>query len=270
MVDVPTPSPTNENPATPAPADIENKSVVDDDPSLLGAAPDANKTDETDGGDKTADPASTETKSGERPENVPEAFWKDGALDTEALLADYKAKSEIADKYVAPETYEVHIPEGIPESFMPGDDPLIVSAHEWGKKWNLPQEALDEAIGMVVGVQFGIVEEHKKDQIQKLGPDADKVVGRVEKFLSGNLSPVEYEIARRFAVTSEGIMVLDKIRSMALSESKINITPSSSVSKGLTQAEADAIMKKDEYWDEHHPEYKTLRDKVTKFYQGSK
>ncbi len=240
----------------------ENNSVADDDNSLLSSSP---NNEGGDGGDVKAVEGSSE-----RPENVPEEFWKEGALDTDALLTKFAELNESVGVYVAPESYEHHIPEGLPPELVPADDPLIKAAHEWGKKWKMPQEAMDEAVAMVTTAQHEIIEENRAEQTAKLGNDAAKIIGRVEKFLMGNLSSAEYQIIRRVATTSEGVMALDKIRSMALSEAKINISPSSNVSKGLTDAEARDIMRKDEYWDTNSPSYEALRKQVTDHFQRSK
>lgn len=202
-----------------------------------------------------------------RPDNIPEQFWKDGALDTDGLLNSYKEVSEKAGKYVAPEAYAINRPEGVNEVVLPDNDPLLAKTHEWGKKWGMPQEALDEIVGEVLGFQMGVLEEHHAAQRQALGPEAANTIGRVEKFLRANLDEKEYAVARTFATTAEGIKVLDKIRSMALKEARIDPNPGI-VPNGLTQADVDGMMKSDDYWNASSPNYKTLRDKVAKFYQG--
>jgi hypothetical protein len=157
-----------------------------------------------------------------RPETFPEKFWdeKDGP-DVEGLA---KAYGELEKKFhsgngKAPKEYSL---DNVKEMGFAEDDPVVNTFKEWSKANNVPQDAFDELAGKIaeMGMEAQQGEEiHIKEEKQKLGENADNIIGSNVKWgrglvSKGVLSEDDYNELEVWGGTASGQRLLNKFRGM--------------------------------------------------------
>jgi len=198
------------------------------------------------GAEEDAEPEAKETKSGERPEGIPEKFWdaKKGEIRSEALTKSYddlrkelnKLKSG-KGKEKAPESAEEYL-EGFETpkevegedgemiqldrvSDIPTDDPALVAFAEASKEEGLTTKQFNNIFMKVLVAANGAMPEpyNREAEMDALGGEEKAIpfVKTNQNYLlhlhkNGVLNQGEYEYALAFGSTAVGVQTLNKLR----------------------------------------------------------
>ena len=198
---------SNENPGLLSVKPIENEAVENNDEiSHL-----VQETDELVAAEPTA-PA-------ERPENIPEQFWKDGAVDSDGMAkaySDLRAKMD-SGKHKPPKDgkYDLSSFESLNEGDETMEDFLEIAKDE-----NLSQGLVERLTSFYMEATGAVETEVKfrrDEEMSKLGRNADKVVQSMDNWLSkmntaGVLNNVELEAVANASTNAAFISALNKIR----------------------------------------------------------
>ena len=197
---------------------------------------------------------------GERPDYVPEQFWNDeNGPDLEGLAKSYtelRAKMSTG-KHKAPKdgNYDMST---ISEKGVPEDDPLLSEFTSFAKENGLSQDQFDSITAMYVNAMQEInggVEDNIQEEMAKLGPKGEKIVGSLNQWLgklgtSGTLSPEEVDAITNAATNASYISALSKIRA-SYGEQPI---PDVAIQEGagMTKADLDAMVADPRYGKDMH------------------
>ena len=154
----------------------------------------------------------------QRPENIPEQFWKDGGVDAEAMAkaySDLRAKMD-SGKHKAPKDgkYSLDAVEGVE-----ADDPALGEFLEIARDEGISQGTFERLTSFYLQTVGAMNEEivHRRDEeLAKLGRNADKVIASMDSWLTkmntaGVLSGAELEAVANASTNATFISALNKI-----------------------------------------------------------
>ena len=201
----------------------------------------------------------------ERPEHIPEKFWKDGKVDTDEMAKSYtqlesystgkeetikeKLMEELANEHAenVPESYEIpKLPEGITEE-MVTENPMTTWWNTFAKENGFTQEEYDAGITAYVET----MQSQQPDieaEMAALGENANSRVDAVNAWASKNFPPEEYDaIQYSLGTSASGIQALERI--MEMGKTGVRSEQFSQPEKQLTMADARAMMQDKRYYD---------------------
>lgn len=168
----------------------------------------------------------------QRPDYVPEKFWKDGKVDIENAFKSYGeletrfgTKTEELLKQLdadrrkglpeAPEKYEVSLGDDAP---FAKEDLEAHPAVDWWRKTafeaGIPPEKFNEGVGQLVGI---LTQGPDLDaEAAKLGENARQRIGAVETWAKATFTDAEeFEAIQTLGTSAAGIKVLEKLMGKA-------------------------------------------------------
>ena len=201
----------------------------------------------------------------ERPEHIPEKFWKDGTVDYNEMAKSYtqlesyaggkeetikeKLIEELANEHAenVPETYELPaLPEGINEE-MVNENPMTTWWNGIAKENGFSQEEYEAGINTYVEM----MQSQQPDidaEMQALGENANSRVDAVNAWASKNFPPEEFEaIQYSLGTTASGIQAIERI--MEMGQTGVRSEQFTQPDKQLTMADARAMMLDKRYFD---------------------
>jgi len=198
----------------------------------------------------------------ERPEWLPEKFFKDGTPDYEGLAKSYteaesyigKKKEDLTEEIKlqlqeeqiknvpeAPDKY--NLPE-IPEQYNT-ETPLMDGWRKYCHDNKLGQEAFDKGIDLFIQSQPQIdIETEKK----KLGENANQRIEAVSLWVNKNFNEAQRPALEMLCSSSSGVETVERIMSMM--QQSMSQAPDSTISVGKTRQDLEEMMKDRRYW---HP-----------------
>lgn len=126
------------------------------------------------------------TEAAERPEYLPEQFWKDDAPDVENLAKSYNElrKKFSQGKHKAPEDdYDI---KNLVDQGLNTDDPAVGIYKSWAKENGISQAAFEDLAAQVLQVANDDATQYEYDrqaEMQKLGERANEKVQMAERLL---------------------------------------------------------------------------------------
>lgn len=120
----------------------------------------------------------------DRPDYYPEKFWDEDGPDVEKLAKSYSEleKAFKSGKHKAPEgDYDI---SSLVERGLDQDDPTMQTYQEWAKKYGVSQKAFEELAGEILemsGEQNEAIEYDRREEMQKLGNNAQEKIGFLER-----------------------------------------------------------------------------------------
>jgi len=201
----------------------------------------------------------------ERPEHIPEKFWKEGKADYDEMAKSYtqletyvggkeetikeKLIEELANEHAenVPEAYELPaLPEGITEE-MVTENPMT---EWWGgiaKENGFTQEEYDAGINTYVEMMQN-QQPNIEAEMTALGENATSRVEAVNAWAGKNFPPEEFEaIQYSLGTSASGIQALERM--MEMGRSGVRSEQYSQPEKQLTMADARAMMQDKRYFD---------------------
>ena len=182
-------------------------------------------------GDVHDNPAADESvrfqSQAQRPDYIPEKFWRDGQADIENMAKSYaeltswkntkteellkqldadrlKARPEAADKYELPEI------EGV-DTEMLAESPLVAYWRETAFNAGLPQEAFNEGIAKYMEA-LDLSGPNLEAEAKALGENADARIEAVSQWAQAQFTdPAEFEAIQRLGQSAAGIKVLERL-----------------------------------------------------------
>ena len=202
----------------------------------------------------------------ERPEHIPEKFWKDGTVDYNEMAKSYtqlesyaggkeetikeKLIEELANEHAEniPEAYEIPaLPEGITEEDVQAN-PIFAWWNDTAKENGMSQEEYDDGIHAYVEMLQG-QQPDIDGEMNKLGENATARVDAVDSWAQKNFPPEEYDVIQMSLGTSAaGIEALERMMEMNVS-SGVRSNEYEQPEKQLTMADARAMMSDKRYFD---------------------
>lgn len=206
-----------------------------------------------------------ETPVAERPEHIPEKFWKEGNVDVDEMAKSYaqletyvggkedalreKLIEELANEHAetVPENYELpKLPEGITEE-MVQENPMYSWWQETAKNNGMNQEEYEAGINAYVEM----MQSQQPDidaELQALGENANSRIDAINAWASKNFPPEEYEaIQYSLGTSASGIQALERI--MEMNKTGVRSEQFTQPEKQLTMADARAMMQDKRYYD---------------------
>lgn len=198
---------------------------------------------------------------------VPEPFRnQDGTVNIAAALkAHADLRQQLSTRPTAPEKYD--FAAIIPAEVQPllGDvmaegAPLLPKAEEWGKKWNLPPEAMGEALALLAerdGLLGQAGETESAAAQEQAWTEAVQLVGSKEKAEG---------IGRRFAaalgltdkdsigIPPKALPALEKLLEKA-GAGAVTTTRDAPSSAAVSEADLEVMMRDPKYWKTKDPEF---------------
>ena len=187
---------------------------------------------------------------GERPDYIPEQFWSDtDGPDLEGMAKAYnEMRTKMSQgKHKAPKDGKYDIAQ-LKEQGVADDDPLLSQFTNFATENGLSQDQFDQITAMYAAQMADMtenIEYDRQQEMQKLGPKADKIISGLDSWLSklgnsGTLSPEEVDAVASAANNANYIKALNKIRA-SYGEQTI---PDVSVQEGTnyTKADLDAMI----------------------------
>tara|TARA_X000001382_G_scaffold125035_1_gene110156 strand:- start:933 stop:1655 length:723 start_codon:yes stop_codon:yes gene_type:complete len=202
----------------------------------------------------------------ERPEWLPEKFFKDGNPDYEGLAKSYteaetyigKKKEDLTAEIKTqmeadviknlPETPDKYSLPEIPDSYNT-DTPLMDGWKKYCHENKLGQEAFNKGIDLFIESQPAPNLEEEK---QKLGENANQRIEAVSLWVNKNFDEAQKPMLEMMCSTSSGVEAVEKIMNML--QNSMSNAPESTQTLGKTRADLQEMMKDRKYW---HP---TSRD----------
>ena len=156
----------------------------------------------------------------ERPEFIPEKFWKDGKTDTESLAKGY-AELETkmrAGKHKAPEDgkYDGKFLDGK----IPADDPMLTEFNKMALEKGISQGDYEDLIGLVLQNGANVEQQaifDKDAEMKILGPNAEKIIDEQVEWARTLVKAKywgedDFEEFKIFAGTAGGVKALMQMR----------------------------------------------------------
>ena len=210
-----------------------------------------------------------ETPVAERPDHIPEKFWKDGKADYDEMAKSYtqletyvggkeetlreKIIEDLANEHAetVPENYELpKLPEGITEE-MVQENPMYSWWQETAKTNGMNQEEYEAGINAYVEMMQSQQPDIEKE-MEALGENANSRIDAVNAWASKNFPPEEYEaIQYSLGASASGIQALERI--MEMNKTGVRSEQFTQPEKQLTMADARAMMQDKRYYD---PKYR--------------
>lgn len=201
--------------------------------------------------------------SAERPEFVPEKFWKDGKVDLETAFTSYKeletrftTKTEDLLKQLdterrkglpeAPEKYEVNLGQDAP---LPKEALEAHPSLDWWRKTafeaGLPPEKFNEGVGQLVSILTAGPDLDAEKAA--LGENADARIAAVGQWAQSRLSSdaAAFEAVRMIGSTADGIRALEKL----MGGSEAPDTSDAPREPDMTPEKVRAMQGDPRYWD---------------------
>ena len=201
----------------------------------------------------------------ERPEHIPEKFWKEGKVDYDEMAKSYtqletyvggkeetikeKLMDDLAKEHSEnmPENYDLPaLPEGITEE-MVQENPMYAWWGETAKTNGMNQEEYEAGINAYVEM----MQSQQPDieaELEALGENANSRIDAVNAWASKNFPPEEYEaIQYSLGTSSSGIQALERI--MEMNKTGVRSEQFTQPEKQLTMADARAMMQDKRYFD---------------------
>jgi hypothetical protein len=206
-------------------------------------------------------------QNAQRPDFVPEKFWKDGKVDLETAFKSYgeletkfTTKTEEllkqldADRRKAlpesPEKYELKLGDDAP---LKAEDIAAHPAVEWWRKAafeaGLPPDKFNEGVGQIIGILTQGPD--LEAEAAKLGENATVRIEAVTQWAQKTFAdPEEFEAIQQLGTSAAGIKVLEKMMGKPASggEDGVPAAPSLTAEK-LKEMQADP-----RYWDRNRRE----------------
>lgn len=206
-----------------------------------------------------------ETPVAERPEHIPEKFWRDGNVDVDEMAKSYaqletyvggkedalreKLIEELANEHAetVPENYELpKLPEGITEE-MVQENPMYSWWQETAKTNGMNQEEYEAGINAYVEMMQS-QQPNLEKEMEALGENANSRIDAVNAWASKNFPPEEYEaIQYSLGTSASGIQALERI--MEMNKTGVRSEQFTQPEKQLTMADARAMMQDKRYYD---------------------
>lgn len=206
-----------------------------------------------------------ETPVAERPEHIPEKFWKEGNVDVDEMAKSYaqletyvggkeeaikeKLMDDLANEHAEniPEKYELPaLPEGITEE-MVQDNPMYTWWGETAKTNGMNQEEYEAGINAYVEMMQS-QQPNLEKEMEALGENANSRVEAVNAWASKNFPPEEFEaIQYSLGTSASGIQALERI--MDMQKTGVRSEQFTQPEKQLTMADARAMMQDKRYFD---------------------
>ncbi len=171
--------------------------------------------------------ATDEAEALERPDYYPEKFWNDDGPDVEKLAKSYAEleKKFKSGKHKAPEQYDV---SGLSDQGLDADDPTVAVYQDWAKENGISQDAFEDLAGRVLGLsqqEQESVEINQRNEIQKLGKNAQEKIQMVERSLmKASLTNSERDSLAQSLNNADSINAFVKYH-QSLTNENIPITP---------------------------------------------
>lgn len=203
------------------------------------------------------------TAASERPDYVPEKFWKDGKVDLETAFTSYKeletrftTKTEELLKQLdaerrkslpeAPEKYEVDLGQDAP---VPKEALEAHPSLDWWRKTafeaGLPPEKFNEGVSQLVSIlTAGPDLEAEK---AALGENADARITAVGQWAQARLAddPAAFDAVRMIGSTADGIRALEKL----MGQGDVPDTTAAPREPEITPEKVRAMQADPRYWD---------------------
>lgn len=207
-------------------------------------------------------PAPTGPK--ERPDWLPENFWKDGKEDYESLAKSWKdLRAKISKgEHNAPADGKYKL-----DAFGDGYDdqnPIAGTLAGWAKENGLSQAQFDDLAGKLSAQARELMEQETIDpaaELKALGPNANAIIGGMVDWARGLvkkeiLSKEDFEEFKIMGGTARGLNVLMKIRSAY--EGRVPIDPAP-LDEGMNRTKLEEYIK-DPRWNSD-PAWRQARER---------
>lgn len=215
------------------------------------------------GNNASANEADRFKSQAQRPDFIPEKFWKDGAPDVENLAKSYaeltswkntkteellkqldaerlKARPEAMDAYKLPEI------EGVDPAEL-DDTPLLGFWRETAFNMGLNQEQFENGIKQYMDSVAASGPDLEAEQ-KALGENAEQRIAAVTQWATTTFSePEEFEAIQRLGQTAAGIKVLERLMGQSMQGDS-----GTGATKSLTIEELKAMQLDARYWNPVH------------------
>ncbi|MBR9970814.1 hypothetical protein [Magnetospirillum sulfuroxidans] len=216
--------------------------------------------------------------------DVPEPFRNsDGSVNIAAALkAHADLRQQLSTRPTAPERYDFAaiIPEeakSVLGDVLVDGAPLLPKAEAWGKKWNLPPEAMGEALSLLAerdGLLGQAGEADSSTAQEQAWAEAVQLVGSREKAEG---------IGRRFATAlgltdkdppiglpPQALPLLEKLLEKA-GAGTVTTTRDVAATAAVTEADLETMMRDPKYWKQKDPAFiAQVTEGFQKLYGGQK
>ncbi len=131
----------------------------------------------------------------ERPDYYPEKFWDEDGPDVEKLAKSYAEleKAFKAGKHKAPK--DGYNMEDLVDRGLDLEDPATQAYQEWAQKYGISQQAFEDLANTILdmsGEQIEAFEYDQREEMQKLGKNAQETIAFVERqLMKANLNNEE-------------------------------------------------------------------------------
>lgn len=197
---------------------------------------------------------------GDRPDYIPEQFWdpENGPMVEQLAKSYQELRTKMSTgKHKAPKDGAYSI-EALKDFGVEADDPLLSQFTEFAKENGLSQEQYDTLSTMYAQQMsefFAQEEASLQEEMEKLGPKADKIVGGLNQWLTkmsmaGTLSHDELDSITRAANNANFINALNKIRGSYGEK----VIPDASIAEGksMSRSDLDALVADERYGKDMH------------------
>lgn len=200
----------------------------------------------------------------ERPEWLPEKFFKDGNPDYEGLAKSYteaetyigkkkeeltaEIKTQIEQEQIKglPEEPSKYVLPEIPDTYNT-ETPLMDGWKKYCHENKLGQEAFDKGIQLFISSQPTLDEQAEK---AKLGENVNQRLEAVSLWANKNFNDAERNVIAGMCVTAEGVTAIEKV--MAMAQTNVSSAGESSLTQGKTRQDLENMMKDTKYWHPTH------------------
>tara|TARA_B110000285_G_scaffold30375_1_gene31068 strand:- start:2043 stop:2807 length:765 start_codon:yes stop_codon:yes gene_type:complete len=219
--------------------------------------------------DTTQETPNTDTSSIEIPEYIPTKFWDvdRNEVKVEELGASYKAlesklgmRTEELSKQIredlegerkssVPESYEIRLPEGLPEDIQIDVDPEQPLIQEWQqicKDNGLSQDIFDKGVSAFVNNEINGLP-NIQEEMQELGDNAKSRVEAADLWSRKYLSNDAYTTIANLASTAEGVKAIEEL--MSLNKSSPLPNANTVIDVELDDNDLKSMMADPRYWD---------------------
>lgn len=173
--------------------------------------------------------------------DVPEWFKADKYKSVADQAKAYKdLESRFGSFTGAPEEYaDVQLNEQLVEMGVELDkeDPMYQDALEFAKSLDMNQEGFDKMIELYAMNQVAeqqAIQDHKAEQIQQLGPQAEARINNINAWANRNLPPEMIEGLQEMATSASTVQTLERLIAMSR---PAQVAPSGEPVSGITEGE---------------------------------
>jgi hypothetical protein len=211
---------------------------------------------------------SNEESVSDRPEYIPEKFWDadNKSANVEALASSYNAlekklgqRTEDLTKSIredldrerlssVPESYEITVPEGIPEDIevnFNDDQPLMNWWKDFAKSKGLNQNDFNDGVKAFINSELSM-NPNPEEEMKKLGDNAKERVEAADIWAKKYLSSKAYNKFQELSSSADGIEALEEIMNL----NKSTPLPSdTAIQEEVSELDLRSMMKDPKYWD---------------------